>query len=387
VYLGSLESADHPVLIEDAGNARYANGYIFFLRETTLFAQRFDPGRRTLSGSPMIVAERIRINTGSGAGTFSVSPAGVLAYVTNRSTVSRLTWFDRGGREVGTLGEPGAFWNLHLSRDGGWVTASLGPSEDARDIWLFDTHRGIRTRVTRDDADEADPAVSPDGRAIAFSTRSGNAKRVDVKAVTGTAPAVRVIEDNRNKNPQDWSPDGQHVLYAHFSGGASSFDLWTVPASGGAPTALVQTNALELRAAFSPDGKWVAYETNESGRFEVAITPFPTGGPGRPVTSSGGANPHWGPDGRELFFLNGSMLMRAAVTTTSSGLEVGSAEPLFDMTQRIGELPPLNTSNVYSVSPDGQRFLFAIPQRQAPETISLVVNWPAALREQGATTK
>ena len=124
------------------------------MRETTLHAQPFDPGRLTLSGRPVVVAERIRINTGSGAGTFSVSPGGVLAYVTNPTTMSRLTWFDRSGREVGTWGETGVFSSHHLSRDGQWVTASiLGCSDDARDIWLFDTRRGIRTRVTRDDAD------------------------------------------------------------------------------------------------------------------------------------------------------------------------------------------------------------------------------------------
>jgi len=390
VYLGSLDSADHPVLIEGAGNAIYADRHIFFTRETTLYAQPFDPQRLSLSGSPVVVAERIRVNTGNGAGTFSVSPGGVLAYVTNRTTTSRLTWFDRAGREVGTVGEPGVFWNVHLSRDGRWAAGSLGPSEDARAVWLYDVSRGIRTRVTRDDADDTDPAVSPDGSLVVFSSRRGPLKSLDVKALAGSAAAERLTEDGQNKYPQDWSPDGRHLVYTRFSGATTLFDLWTIDMKGDrTPRPLVQTSAYEIQAALSPDGKWVAYTSNESGRFEVHLTAFPAGGPGRQVTSSGGTSPHWSPDGRELFFLSRSTLMRATVTASPSGLDVGVPAPLFDLTSRLGDLGGQLPwpSNLFSVAPDGQRFLFAVPQRLMPEVITIVVNWQAALRDRASATR
>jgi Tol biopolymer transport system component len=391
VYLGSLDSAAHPVLIEDAGNALYADRHIFFVRETTLYAQPFDPERLSLSGSPVVVAERIRVNTGNGAGTFSVSAGGVLAYVTNRTTTSRLTWFDRGGREVGTVGEPGVFWNVHLSRDGRWAVGCLGPSEDARTVWLYDVNRGIRSRVTRDDADDTDPALSPDGSLVAFSSRRGPLKGLDVKAVAGSAAAERLTEDGYNKYPQDWSPDGKYLVYSRFAGaGTTFFDLMTIDLKGDqTPRPLVQTSASELQAAISPDGKWVAYTSNESGRIEVHVTGFPAGGPGRQVTSSGGTNPHWSPDGRELFFLNRSTLMRAAVTASTSGLDVGVPSPLFDLTSRLGDLSGQlpAPSNMFSVAPDGQRFLFAVPQRLIPDVITIVVNWQVALRDRGGVAR
>ena len=145
--------------------------------------------------------------------------------------------------------------------------------------------------------------MSPDGSLIAYSARTGASKGLDVKAVTGSRPPARLTEDGLNKWPQDWSPDGRHVLYAFFSGairGGSAVDLWTVEADGrGKPVPLVQTSAAEYRGSFSPDGKWIAYESNDSSRFEIFVTPFPRGGAGRQVTSEGGANPHWGPDGRD----------------------------------------------------------------------------------------
>jgi Tol biopolymer transport system component len=282
------------------------------------------------------------------------------------------------------------FWNVHLSRNGRWATSSLGTSEDARDIWLYDVSRGVRSRVTREESDDRDPAVSPDGSLIVFSSRRGYVKGLDLKAVGGGA-AERLTEDGSNKWPQDWSPDGRYLVYSRFAAG-TSFDLWAIDVKGDrTPRPLVQTSASELHAAISPDGKWVAYDSSESGRSEVYLTAFPAGGPGRPLTSSGGTNPHWSPDGRELFFLNRSTLMRAAVTTSASGLEVDAPQPLFDLSSRLGGVGELGTSvlnpsTVFSVAPDG-RFLFAVPLRLAPDAINIVVNWRETLRDRGGAPR
>jgi len=382
VYLAALDDPTPRTLLEGAGNARYASGHLVFLRETTLFAQPFDAERLTLSGNPVPLAERIRINTGSGAGQFSISNIGMLVYQSIDTTPSQLTWIDRSGRVAGTLGDPGAIADLHLSGNGLWAAVSMsGRSDDQHDIWLFDVGRGVRTRLTSDEADDTAPFLSTDGSRLLYSSRRGAAKAVYLKPVGGTGAPERLLEDPRDKRVQDWSPDGQHLLYWQF-GGTSSLDVWTLALQGDrTPVPVINSAASESRSAFSPDGRFVAYESSESGRPEVYLLPFPPVGRGRPISATGGRNPHWRADGQEIFFLGDAGVMRAAVTRSASGLEIGVPEPLFELASRLGSRWPQMLSaqvNLYNVTPDGQRFLFALPQDRSQETVTLVVNWPAA---------
>ena len=383
VYVSSLaEGTSAQLLLEDVGNAKYAAGHLLFLRETTLFAQPFDPDRLALSGTPLVIAEGIRINTGSGAGSFSVTSNGLLAYVTTDVTPSRLTWFDRTGSAVGALGDPAIISELSLSADGLWAAASIQSSgADDHDIWVFDLRRGVRTRVTRDEADDTAPAISRDGSHVAFSSRRGRVKTLALRAVGSTAATRALTEDPLNKYMQDFSADGKQVLYSRH-GGSALHDLFSVASDGkSAPEAVLKTDAHESRGAFSPDGRYIAYESNESGRSEIYLVDYPIRAPGRPVSSAGGAHPRWRRDGKELYYLNGSTVMHVTVTTSASGVELGPPAALFDLGPRVRNLTGgISTgANFYGVAPDGQRFLFAVPQYLAPGTITLVVNWTEEL--------
>jgi serine/threonine protein kinase len=380
LYLGSLDDSNHPRLIEGVGNAMFASGHLVYMRETTLVAQPFDADRLTLSGGAFPLAERIQINTGSGAGAFSVSDSGVLIYQVARIAPSRLVWLDRGGRETGVLGEAGSYSEASLSADGSQVAVSMfGESRDDRDIWLFDVRRGLRIRVTTDRTDDSDPLLSPDGTRVVYSSRRGPVKGLYVRDLDGPAGPELLLENTWNKAPQAWSSDGKLVLYAEVAGGRGR-DLWTVPVEGDRkPVVVLQTNANESRGDLSPDGRFVAYESNESGRSEVYIARFPIGGAKWPVSSTGGANPQWRRDGKEIYFMNGGVLMRAAVTTVA-GADIGVAEPLFDLGSRLPRaFSP--ESNIFDVTADGQRFLVNLPQYTAPDSLRLVVNWPALMRQ------
>lgn len=383
VYAGSLNDNRRVTVLEDAGNATYASGHLLFVRESTLFAQPFDPDGLRVSGSAVPLATRVRINTGSGAGTFSVSANDTLVYDAEDTAPATLTWLDRQGHDVGTLGDAAMFSGIHLSGDGRWVAAAMrARTEDTHDVWVFDLARDVRRRITSGGDDNTDPIVSSDGGQVLYSSRRGVLKRLLLATVGVAGGPERLVEDLANKYPSDWSADGQHVLWARAAG-AGQLDLWTLALQGDrAAVPIVQTVATESRAAFSPDGRWIAYQSDQSGRPEVYVTAFPVTGPGRPVSLLGGANPRWRGDGREIVFLNGTRVMRVAVTPSASGLEVSSAEPLFDLGSRFHGQVMASTgfaSNQYAVTPDGQRFLFALPADRLYESVTLVQHWPSAL--------
>jgi Tol biopolymer transport system component len=243
-----LDDADPTTILEGVGNAMYASGHIVYLRETTLFAQKFDTERLKLDGDPFPLAERIWINTGRGAGAFSVSQSGVLVYQVTGTAPSRLTWLDRDGRETGVLGEAGRYSEASLSADGSRVAVSMfGESTDDRDIWLVDVRRGLRTRVTTERSDDTDPLLSPDGTRVVYSSRHGAVKGLYVKDLDGTTGPELLVEDYYNKAPQAWSADGKLVMYSTMRP-TTSWDLWAVPvAPDRKPVVVLQTNASESR--------------------------------------------------------------------------------------------------------------------------------------------
>ena len=350
-----------------------------FLRETTLYAQPFDPDRRTLSNSPFSVAERVQVGTGSGAGAFSVSQNGLVVYQPANDRLSQLAWFDRSGRRISVIGEAALYHpDPRLSADGSrGVVSVIGATGDEHDIWLFDVDRGVKSRLTYDRADEVDPLLSPDGRRVVFSSRRVQRKGVYLKTLeTTAAPELLLEEDQWTKVPLSFSPDGRHLLYSMFHP-ETSFDLWVVALSGERkPVSFVRTVGDERHGDFSPDGRWIVYESTESGRNEVYVSPFPATGAKWPVSTSGGESPHWRGDGKEVFFLNGNALMRAEVTISTNRVAVGAVQPLFEAPRfrRMG------ASNPFAVSADGQRFLFNISSQTGPDPLTLVINWTAGLR-------
>jgi Tol biopolymer transport system component len=379
IYVASLDRPEPQRLIEDGGSATYAAGHLVFLRENTLYAQPFDPKRRTLSGNPFPVAERVQVNTGSGAGAFAVSHSGVLVYQASRAAPSQLVWFDRGGRRIGGLGEAGLYHpDPRLVADGSRAVISvIGTARDERDIWLFDVDRGVRTRITDDRADDSDALLSPDGASVVFSSRRGQRKGLYRKIINSViAPESLLQEDDRNKMPLSFSPDGRHLLYARL-GDRAGFDLWVLDLDQERkPIPFAQTASNEPHGAFSPDGRWVLYQSSESGRNEIYVSPFPATGAKTLVSTSGGQNPHWRGDGKEAYFLSGNSLMSASVELSGERVGIGGTQTLF----QDHRFRRLGWSNPFAVSANGQRFLFNISSENGPDPVTLVVNWTAGLR-------
>ena len=388
IYIAVLDSNERKLLVPGGSNAMYAEGYLLFLREQTLVAQPFDVERLELTGDALPIAERVMIGGLSGVtGAFSVSETGVLAYQTGPADVggqagapTQLVWFDRSGKQIGALADQARYGDVELTADGGRVAVSLfDRARRGRDIWLFDIARGLRTHFTFDPAEELTSVWSPDGSRVVFNANRKGHWNLYLKASSGAGNEEELLADSLDKVPFDWSPDGRFILFGVGAFQAAA-DLWVLPLFGDRkPFPFLQTPFSEIPGRFSADGRWIAYASNESGRYEVYVAPFPRRGDKWQVSTAGGSWPRWGSDGKEIFYLApDKKLMSAMVNGAGSAFEVGPVRPLFDThALTIG-----NTGSMYDVSPDGKRFLVnTLAEEAAPAPITLVVNWPALLKK------
>jgi dipeptidyl aminopeptidase/acylaminoacyl peptidase len=379
IYVGSLESEERKLLVRGGSNAKYAQGYLMFLRETTLMAQPLDVRRLEVSGDAVPIAEQVQIGGAAGVtGAFTVSDDGVLAYQTGSGDVrSQLVWFDRSGKQIDVLGDPADYADVELSPDGRRGAVSVpDPAARTRDIWMFDVARGLRTRFTFDPTDDWSVVWSPDGSRVVFNSRRKGALDFYQKTSSGAGADEELLVDSNEKYPLAWSRDGRYILYGVR--GSGGFDLWVLPLSGDRkPVPFVQTPFNEIPALFSPDGRWIAYGSNESGRTEVYVAPFPDAGGKWQVSTAGGTLPRWRGDGREIFYMDpDNTLMAAEVNGQDSAFEVGAVRELF-------ETRPRAMRSSYDVTADGQRFLINTLEEPASATalpITLVVNWPALVK-------
>jgi dipeptidyl aminopeptidase/acylaminoacyl peptidase len=341
-----------------------------------LMAQPFDVQRLVLTGDAFPIAEQIQIQGGITSGVFSASDNGVLAYQTGTATAgSQLVWFDRTGKQVGMLGDAAAYSDLEFSPDGKRASVSIPEAGKGRDIWLYDITRGLRTRFTFDPADELESIWSPDGSQIVFNSRRKGHLDLYQKASNGAGTEEVLVEDNVDKYPVSWSPDGRFILYV--SSGTSN-SLFALPLSGDRkPFPFLKTQFSGVSAQFSPDGRWVAYQSNESGRAEVYVAPFPGPGGQRQISTAGGGLPRWRHDGAEIFYLDlDNNLMAAAVNGKAGNFDVGAVKPLF------GTHAAQGGRYRYDVSADGQRFLINTALQQPTSApITVVVNWTAGLKK------
>ena len=360
--VASLDSQDRSLLLPGAVGAMYAQGHVLFLRGTTLMAQPFDASRRELTGDAVQVAEGIDIGGLANAGAFSVSRTGVLAYQTRGDDRSQLTWRDRNGTQLGVLGDAADQISLDLSPDGARAAVSLlDLARNTRDLWIYDVVPGSRTKFTSDPADEHHPVWSPDGKHLAYGSTQKGSLDVRRRASSGAGQEETLLEHPGNQYLTSWSPDGQFLTYFNGTGGSPRTlqDVWVLPANGPhTPTPLVQTENSETNPQFSPDGRWVAYTSDESGRFEIYVTPFP--GPGRkwPVSTASGNFPRWRGDGKELFYLSqDGKLTAAEVNGQGAAFTVGAVRALFEARARTAPYRGFSAGYAYDVSFDGQRFL------------------------------
>jgi Tol biopolymer transport system component len=289
-----------------------------------------------------------------------------------------LVWFDRTGKQTETLGDPARYGSgVHLSPDGGQVSVVVTDSREAANVWLFDATRGVRTPLTVSGLVSSGVAPgsiwSLDGRSVVFASTQKGPRDLYEKASNEAGPEAVLLADDAGKYPESWSPDGRFLLYMRWAKGLTP-DIWVLPLLGDRkPFPFIEAPFFELGSQFSPDGRWLAYNSNESGRSEVYVVPFPGPGARTRISTAGGDNARWRRDGKEIFYLERNTLMAAGVAANGSRFEVGAVQRLFDVPTVDGYWP-------YDVSPEGQRFLVnTVSEAVAPLTI--VVNWPAGLKK------
>jgi dipeptidyl aminopeptidase/acylaminoacyl peptidase len=378
-------------VLRERNSALYASGYLLYLRGDTLMAQAFDPERGQLKGDSRAVAEHVA--TVPGRRLVNASENGILIYHTGAANEKRFTWFNRAGQNLGVTGEAEDYFDLRLSPDGAKLASNAGSPNS--EIWVDELARGVRTRLTIDpDTDHGIPVWSPDGDTILFGAVLGKARRGIYRKPSNGAGSEELLLPSEDSDtqiwPTSWSGDGRFVLYSH---GAllGQADIWVLPLAGvRKPRLLVQAPVAAYDGQFSPNGRWVAYTSRESGREEVYVVPFdPTrvlntgsgavgasGGGGKwLISASGGRSPRWRGDGKEIFYLSpDNQMMAAGVEERGNGIEVRSAQALFRAPVSISFSP-------YDVTLDGKKFVInTLSEQNTP--LALVVNWMANLKKQ-----
>ena len=379
IYVGDLDGGAPQRLLEaDAPGAYAPSKHLLFVREGKLIAQPFDPARLVLTGNPVSVADQVMAAGDSNSTGLSVSAAGPFIYRAGIASQHQFVWFDRSGKETGRVSEPtgaaAGSTSPSLSPDGRRVALTRTVARNT-DVWILDLERSLFSRFTFDAAVDAWPVWSPDGATIAFNSNRSGVYDLYQKSATGVGSDELLLATPQNKGPVDWSPDGRFLLY-RSPGATTGFDLWALPMFGDRkPFVVVQTNFEERDGQFSPDGKWIAYQSNESGQTQVLVQPFPGPGGKLQVSADGGAQVRWRADGRELFYVSpDGRLMAVPIRPAADrrSLEAGAPVPLF--ATRIGGAAPGMNRQDYVVSQDGQRFLIDVPESVA-SPIAVVLNW------------
>jgi eukaryotic-like serine/threonine-protein kinase len=376
IYVGSIDSSDIKLLVRTIQTRmEYASpGYLLYAREGSLLAHPFDLQNLRLTGEPFTLVERLPYFDKTGWAEFSVSENGVLAYATNVWT-TRLIWFDRGGREVGQVGTTDQYWDFRVSPDGLRVALAVSDARTgSADIWIHDFARDTRTRFAFGPTDDADAVWSPDGQRLAFFSCCEGQSTLYIKELNDTGKGQSPVPP-RFGAPADWSGDGRFIAYAE-NAPTTNHDLWILPLFGEQkPYAFLQTQFNEIHAQFSPNGRFVAYVSNESGNDEVYVARFDNPREKWRISTTGGTRPRWRRDGKELFYLAADNSLMAMPIKGDDSLEAAAPLTLFK-TNTIVE-------KAYDVSADGQRFLVnsgVIGTQSLPFVVML--NWTVDLKRQ-----
>jgi Tol biopolymer transport system component len=377
IYLGELGSNDRRLLLHARSNVVYASGYLLYVRGRQLVAQRFDAKRLTFESEATTVMDGVRYERGFLQGVFSASETGILAFQRGEAaTQTRIRWFERSGKPGGFLTEASLHFDVTLSPDGKTAAVSTG---DTGDIWLYDLARGIRTRLTFDPMTDTGPVWSPDGKAIYYSSDRKIHWRIYRRRVSGAGQEEAITSETEPASAWDVSPDGRFLVYERSASKArTNLDLWIMPLTGeGKATPFLEAPFSESEARVGPDGRWLAYTSDESGRGEVYVTSFP-GHEGKwQISSGGGSAPRWRRDGREIFYVAPDSRIHSVEVRPGGAFEAGAPKPLF--ATQIARLPLA----FYDVTADGQRFLVTeFVRTEESEPITLVVDWTAGLKKK-----
>jgi Tol biopolymer transport system component/predicted Ser/Thr protein kinase len=386
VYVGSLDGKTKKLLIHANSSAIYAPGYLLFVQGDTLMGQAFDPDRLETQGRPFLVAEHAG-HSSAFYSAVSASPGGTLAYASTISPNGRLTWFDRSGNMLGSAGLEADYTDFRLSPDEKSLAASLvDPKTGTIDIWINDLKRNSMSRFTSGWEIAATPAWSSDGGRLMYRAAQFGLIRFFQRSAGGggseepllTFEMVRAAQiRSTNLIPTDWSPDGAHIIFS-VPDPATGNDLWIVSLTGEKKAAkFLATPADEMHGNFSPDGKLVAYTSNESGKFGVYVETFPRSDRKWPVSTTGGYEPRWRADGREIYYLSEDRKLMAV--PVGAGPSFGVPQVLFQTRTPAG----VTTNRMHYVpSRDGKRFLVNTLSGDPPPTpITVVLNWTAGLKK------
>jgi Tol biopolymer transport system component len=363
-------------ILELASNVIYQSGHLLYVRGGTLLAQPFDPEALEITGDPSVIASDVVFDMAFTRGAFSASNNGVLTYHAGQASVNtQLALFDREGNQIKRVGEPGEYDGPSFSPDGSLLAASRTNMESGKaDIWVYDLEKETRTRLTFDEGDDYCAVWSPDSSSLTFSSARERGYQPYTKPVDGSAAGSLAFATAGDIFPLDWTPDGSTLLVSSATTngkGQQSLSMY----KGEEETPLWKVPGASITARLTRDGKWIAYNSNESGRNEIFIAPFPGTSAKWQVSTGGGSEPRWRADGKELFYrtLEGT-LMAVDVTLEGGRVTLGTAQGLF----QAGED---SICGSYDVTADGQQFILKVSLTDGKQQpLTLVLNWPAALQ-------
>jgi serine/threonine protein kinase len=385
IRVGSLSSTTSTAIGEADSNAMYAAGRLLYMRGTSLMAQPFNLSSLSMSGEAEPVAEGVeRFLDLVAVGAFTASNSGLLAYQTGPADARKqLTWFDRTGKRIKTLGDPRAFFSIELSPDGRTLAASAPDALGNFDLWLYDVASGLPTRFTSDPGGEFYGVWSPDGKSLILNTTRKGHYDLFRGLANSTGSEEALYANDMDKVPTSWSPDGKFLLY--FTGGGPRNELFVLPLASDrpgnplTPQLLLKTGFNEMFGQFSPDGRWVVYSSDLSGQSEIYVSPLSRPSERHRISPNGGGRPRWRRDGKELYYvaLDGK-LMATETRISETNVEAGPPHALLTITG----YSPFAAGYPYEVSTDGQRILTSIPVGDAAiEPVTLVQNFTGALKK------
>ncbi|MEO8349577.1 MAG: hypothetical protein ABI610_11745, partial [Acidobacteriota bacterium] len=375
IYAASLDGGERTFLFNANTNVAYTTpGHLLFYRERALLARPFDPKSLRFTEEAFPVAEDVRYFATSAQAVFAASDQGLLAYQTGvNGGRTQLTWLDRAGRPVGTVGAPGHLATPRMSNDGRRVAVRVLDPQAVGDIWIYDLERNTRTRFTFDPSDDFGPLWSRDDSRVVFSSARKSPGDIYQRDSAGTAKEEPLLSSNAFEIALDWSPDGRVLLFqVDDPRKPTQMDLWTYSAADGKSTPFLQSSFNETLGRFSPDGRSIAYVSNESGKEEVYVAPFPGPGGKWQISTAGGRAPLWSRGGREIVYQAPGDEIMAVEVRAAPTFQAGVPRALFKTHLR----PP--PGGQFDVTPDGERFLVNLrPAEEISDPVTLVQNWAA----------
>lgn len=373
VRSGSISGDVDVEIMRATSNAEYVSGYLLYLRESTLMAQPFDSDALEFTGDPVPVGDPVRYIPGAMAGIFTASDNGLLVYQGGASIPgARVSWRDFDGNLVDALDDIVQQDNMRVSPTGSnFAIEVFDNTGGTADIWMYDVERRIRTRFTFDPANDLMPVWSPDGSEVAFSSNRNGKAGIYVKGFGGASNEQLILEDTADLWTSDWTADGGHIVYTRADSTATG-DIYALPVGDGSaePIPVLVAEHGEYDAVVSPNGRWIAYISDESGQFEIYVTSFPVPGRKWQISSGGGSDPRWTPDGRGIAYIGNNTFHIVETETAGETFGVGRTTPLFES----------NTAINYDIAPGGDRLVLVEDADDGDvDPLTVVSGWVADL--------